>query len=80
MTFEKHIGELQRLELERSRDMIFEAKTILAELQRDHSISAQDQRSLEQAIGDAERRPSPEPALQLRDFARTFYAPPATSL
>jgi hypothetical protein len=80
MKIEKHVGEFRRLELERSRDMIFETKIILAELQRDHSISSQERSNLKREIDELERQPLLDQAMQLRDRARAFYAPPMTAL
>ncbi|NJK44687.1 MAG: hypothetical protein HC933_10740 [Pleurocapsa sp. SU_196_0] len=79
MTQERHLSERNRLTLERSRDALFEAKVILAELNRDNSVSAQQRRSLEADISTLEAElegESFERALTVRDRARNLYAPP----
>jgi hypothetical protein len=79
MTSERHVSERQRLDLERIRDALFEAKVILTELQRDNSVDAAQRRTLETDIRQLEaelKAESLEPAMRLRNRARAFYAPP----
>jgi hypothetical protein len=78
MTSERHASERNRLQLERARDALFETKMILAELERDNSISLAQRRALRQGIETLEaqlQRSSLEAVQSLRDRARDFYAP-----
>jgi hypothetical protein len=78
MTSERHVSERNRLQLERARDALFETKMILAELERDNSISLAQRRALRQGIETLEAQlqsSTLEDAFSLRDRARDFYAP-----
>jgi hypothetical protein len=78
MTSERHVSERNRLQLERARDALFETRMILAELERDNSISLAQRRALRQGIETLEAQlqsSTLEDAFSLRDRARDFYAP-----
>ena len=76
MTNERHLRERHRLNLERARDALFEARVILAELERDNSISVSVRRFLSQELIRLEPNQQPdclEQALLLRTRVRAYY-------
>lgn len=73
MTLERHAADLNRLNLERIRDLLFESRLILAELRRNQSQSVETHHDLEAEISALEVAPALEQALHLRSKARDAY-------
>jgi hypothetical protein len=76
MTIRRRLRDHQRLHLERTRDVLFEARVILAQLERDNSLQRSLRRSLADEVNWLERNQGAdclERALRLRDLIRVHY-------
>ena len=76
MTIQRRLRDHHRLHLERTRDALFEAKTILSQLERDNSVQRSVRRSLTDEVNRLEPNQLPdclEQALLLRNRIRAYY-------
>lgn len=76
MIAHRRLRDAHRLNLERTRDALFEAKAILAELERDNSLADSVRRSLAEEIDRLELENALDglqQALVLRNRIRSYY-------
>ena len=76
MTTQRRLRDHHRLHLERTRDALFEARAILAQLERDNSVHRSVRRSLADEVNRLEpnqRSDCLEQALLLRNRIRAYY-------
>ena len=76
MTTQRRLRDHHRLHLERTRDALFEARSILSQLERDNSVQRSVRRLLNEEVNRLELDQLPdslEQALLLRNRIRAHY-------